>query len=111
MKRKVNLKIKKVKIKKDDTIISLLGRDRGKTGKVLRVDHKSGRVLVEGLNTVKRHVKSMQGVEGGIIDLAKSMQVSNLMLVCPKCKKPTRVSFKLNGEIKQRLCKKCGEAI
>lgn len=109
--RKLKMKSLKLKIKRGDQVQLLLGKDRGRSGKVLRVDPKAGRVLIEGLNTFKRHVKKMQGVEGGIIDIAKPVNISNVALVCPKCKKLTRVGFKIDGTSKLRICKKCKEVI
>lgn len=99
------------KIKKDDTVQILLGKDRGKTGKILRVSTKKNAVLVEGVNMYKRHIRKMEGHEGGIIEVTKPLDLSNVALVCPHCKKPTRVGFKVEGDTKVRVCKKCKEAI
>lgn len=100
-----------MKIKKDDTVQILLGKDRGKNGKVLRVDVKEGKVWVEGLNMYKRHVRKAGQHEGGIIEIAKPLNISNVILACPHCKKPTRVGYKIEGNVKTRLCKKCKEVI
>ena len=89
----------------------LLGKDRNKTGKVIRVLNKKGRVLVEGVNMYKRHVRKMGQTEGGIIEITKPVDASNLALVCPSCKKPTRVGFKSENNTKVRVCKKCKEVI
>lgn len=105
--KNLNVKIQNYKIKRGDLVKVLLGKDNGKEGKVLRVDHKSGKVTVEGVNMVKRHVRSMQGMEGGIVDLAKPLDISNIALICPNCKQVTRVGMKVNGDAKQRVCKKC----
>lgn len=95
------------KIKKGDNVQVLLGKDRGKTGAVEKVLIKENKVLVAGLNIVKRHVKRQGQIEGGIIDIVKPMNTSNVALVCPKCKKITRVGFSsVDGE-KKRICKKC----
>lgn len=96
------------KIKKDDTVKVIAGKDSGKNGKVLSVDRENGKVLVEGLNMVKKTVKkSNENQTGGIKDMEAYLNVSKVMLVCPKCKKETRVGFAiLNGE-KKRICKKC----
>ena len=99
------------KIKKGDNVQILLGKDNGKTGSVERVLTKDGRVLVNGINLFKRHVRKFQGIEGGIIDLPKSVNLSNVALVCPSCKKPTRVGFKITDDVKSRVCKKCGKEI
>lgn len=99
------------KIKKGDNVQLLLGKDNGKTGSVERVFAKTGKVLVQGVNQYKRHVKSQQGMEGGVITIGKPVDLSNVALVCPSCKKPTRVGFKIESEGKIRICKKCGKDI
>ncbi len=106
-----NLLVKNYKLKKNDEVMIMLGKDNGKTGKILDIDRKTGKVLVEGLNTFKRHVKSMQGIEGGIVNISKPVNISNVQIVCSKCKKTTRIGFKINGDVKQRICKKCKEVI
>jgi large subunit ribosomal protein L24 len=99
------------KIKKDDKVVILAGKDAGKTGKVDKVYSKDLKVLVEGINLVKRHVKGREGIEGGIIELRKPLDISNVALVCPNCNKPTRVGFDLTKGPKQRVCKKCQKVI
>ncbi len=106
-----NIKYQKSKIKKGDKVKVLLGKDRGKEGIVAYVLTKGGRVFVEGANIYKRHVKKMQGIEGGIIDLPKSMDVSNVALICPNCKKVTRVGYKKVGNDRLRICKKCKKEV
>lgn len=107
----------KIKIKKGDKVKILLGKDRGKEGSVELVLGKDDRVFVGGANLYKRHVKRMQGMEGGIIDLPKSLNVSNVGLICPNCKKVTRIGYKIekdakNGAVsKMRICKKCKKEI
>lgn len=103
-----------MKIKKGDNVQIMLGKERGKLGKVFRVMGKEGRAIVEGLNLYKKSVskKKLGGqTEGQIIEIAKSMNISNLMLVCPNCKKPTRVGFEIKDKEKLRICKKCKEVI
>lgn len=100
-----------MKIKKNDEVKVLIGKDHGKTGKVIRVFSKEDKVLVEGLNLSKRHIRKMGQTEGGIIDIAKSLNISNVALVCPACKKTTRVGAKIEGTSKYRMCKKCREVI
>lgn len=100
-----------MKIKKNDTVQILLGKDRGRTGKVQAVLGKKGRVLVEGVNVYKRHIRKMGGREGGILDINKPVDISNVALVCPVCKQTTRAGYKRNGETKVRICKKCGEEL
>ena len=99
------------KIKKGDNVQIILGKDRGKNGSVERVLGSGKRAIILGLNTVKRHVKKQGQVEGGVIDLSKSINISNLSVICPSCKKPTRVGFKTEGKEKFRICKKCKKEI
>lgn len=100
-----------LKIKKGDKVKIMLGKDRGKTGEIKFVLRKKKRVFVEGVNLYKRHVKKMQGTEGGIIDIPKSLNISNVILICPSCNKPTRVGYKIQGDMKLRICKKCKKEI
>lgn len=100
-----------MKIKKNDTVQIILGKDRGRTGKVLTVFGKEGKALVEGVNVYKRHIRKMGGREGGILDLNKPVNISNMALVCPSCKQVTRVGYKINGEEKMRICRKCQEVL
>lgn len=96
------------KIKKDDTVKVIAGRDVGKTGKVLAVNREKGKVLVEGVNIVKKTFKkTSENQAGGIKDIEAYLDISNIMLVCPKCKKDTRVGFVISGDDKKRVCKKC----
>ncbi len=101
-----------MKIIKGDIVLVQTGKDRGKTGKVVSVDIKSERAVVEGLNVYKKHVKpSKKYPQGGIIDKNVAMKASNLMIVCQGCKKAVRVSMKNSGKEKRRACKKCGEVL
>ena len=101
----------KIKLKKEDTVQVIAGKDAGKTGKVLRIDRNKGRVVVQGLNMVKKSVKpKSQQDKGGIIDIEAGLAVSNVMIVCKKCG-PTRIGFKIEGDTKRRVCRKCGEAL
>ncbi len=100
-----------MKLIKGDKVQLMLGKDAGKTGQVLRVFSKEGKVLVEGANMVKRHVKRMQGMEGGIVDVIKPVNISNVMMVCPNCEKLTRVGFEMKEGKKTRICKKCKKEI
>ena len=103
----------KLHVKTGDTVVLLTGDDkfRGKQGKVLEVSPKEGKVIVEGLNTVKKHVKPRKaGDPSGIIETESAIHASKVMLVCPKCNKPTRVGHKIYADGKKdRMCKKCGE--
>lgn len=95
-------------IKKNDQVKSITGKDKGKTGKVLRVFPEEGKIIVEGLNTVKKHSKPRkEGEKGQRIEVPGKMNVSNVMLVCAKCGKATRVGYKVVDKNKFRICKKC----
>ena len=102
-----------VHVKKDDQVIVISGKDKGAKGKVLMVDEKKGRVYVEGVNMVKKHQKARtQNDPSGIIEREGSIDASNVMIVCPKCGKATRVAKKVNEDgSKDRVCKKCGAVI
>jgi large subunit ribosomal protein L24 len=99
-------------IHRNDTVKVLTGSDRGKTGRVLRVFPDKGTVLVEHVRVVKKTVSSKQGqrTKGGIAEQESPINVSNVMLVCPNCG-PARVSFKLDGTSRVRVCKKCGQTL
>ena len=104
----------KMNIKTGDTVIILTGdkkTDRGKTGKVLEVSPKEGKVIVEGLNMVSKHVKARKaGDPSGIIKAESAIYACKVQVVCPKCKKPTRIAHKVYADGKKdRMCKKCGE--
>ena len=101
-----------MKIKKDDKVVVLAGKDKGKQGKVLIADPKGGKVVVEGVNVATKHQKPQgQGKEGGIIKIETPIYVCKVQLVCPKCGKGTRVGYKLADGKKVRVCKKCGAEI
>ena len=103
----------KVHVKTNDTVIVLSGKDKGRKGKVLQVSPKEGKVIVEGLNLVTKHVKPRrQGEQGGIVEAEAAMYASKVQLVCPKCGKATRIAHKiLDDGSKVRVCKSCGEEI
>ncbi len=99
----------KFHVKKDDTVMILTGKDKGKTGKILKVIPKKMRVIVEGVNIVKKHQKPTQAnPEGGIITKEAPIHVSNVLLFCPKCAKGVRTKKKIEGDKKVRVCVKCG---
>ena len=96
-------------IKRDDKVIVLSGKDKGKTGKVLVADPKALKVIVEGVNVATKHQKAQKkGQDGGIIKVETPIYVSKVQLVCPKCGKGTRVAYKIVDGKKVRVCKKCG---
>ena len=103
----------KMHVKKDDTVVLLTGNEkyRGKTGKVLEVSPKEGKVIVEGINIVSKHVKPRKaGDPSGIIKTEAAVYASKVQVVCPKCNKPTRVGTNIYADGKKdRVCKKCGE--
>jgi len=102
-----------MQMKKGDTVKVVAGKDAGKTGKVLKVIPDAKRLVVEGVNRVKKHQRPNRAIpQGGIQKIESSMDGSNVMLVCSKCKKPTRIGHKVLGsEEKVRVCKKCGEIL
>lgn len=100
-----------IKLKKEDSVRVIAGKERGKTGRVLRVDRVKGRVFLHGLNMVKKAVKKRsQNDRGGIIDIEGSIAVSDVMIICAKCG-PTRISYKIDADEKVRVCRKCGEPL
>lgn len=101
-----------MKLIKGDTVKIVRGKDSGKTGKVEVVYSKEAKVLVEGINQYKRHVKAkMQGQKSEIVTITKPLPISNVVLVCPNCKKPTRVGYKILKQDKTRICKKCNKEL
>ena len=104
---------KKVNVKKDDQVIVISGKDKGKKGKVLVVAPKDGKVIVEGINMATKHTKPRaQGQTGGIIQQECPIYASKIMLICPKCGKPARTGKKILDDGKKvRYCKKCLETL
>lgn len=103
----------KLKIKSGDTVLVQVGKDRGKTGKVLRVFPKVGRLIVEGRNIVKKHVRPRRaGEKGQRVEVPASMPVARVMMVCPSCQKATRVAVgRTPAGRRERRCKKCQAVI
>lgn len=104
------------KIKRGDTVLVISGNDRGLSGVVQRVSSVSERLVVAGINTVKKHQRPMRAgrtqVQPGIIEFEAPIHISNVMLVCPRCDQPTRVAFSRQEDgRKVRVCKHCGEAV
>lgn len=107
-----NLEVGKFLIRKGDMVQIIAGREKGKTGKVLRVLRGKNRIVIEKLNMVKRHTKPSQAnPQGGILEKEAPLHYSNTLLLCPKCNKGVRVGVKAKGESKARVCKKCGNEI
>ena len=100
-------------IRKNDIVRVMVGKEKGKVGRVLKVDRDAGRVIVEKVNMVKRHAKpGKTNPQGGIIEKEAPLAYSNLMIMCDRCNKPTRVSMSIgdSGE-KHRTCKRCGDVL
>lgn len=101
-----------MKLRKNDTVTVIKGKDKGKTEKIEKVFSDSGKVLVAGVNQFKRHLKSRgQGMASEIVTISKPLPVSNVALVCPSCKKLTRVGYAITKGEKTRICKKCKKEI
>jgi len=101
----------KVKIRKNDNVMITTGKDRGKTGRVLRIDRSAGRVVVEGLNMVKKAMRPKgQNQKGGISTIEAPLEMSNVQIVCKSCG-PTRIGYRMDSDRKVRFCRKCGEVL
>ena len=108
----------RVQLKKEDTVKVISGRDKGKTGRILRVDHETGRVLVEHVSMIKRHTRPnpSQQIKGGIAERESPIVASNVMIVCPSCNKATRIGHHVDhlpgGKSRRtRICRKCGQTL
>ena len=98
-------------MKRDDTVKIIKGKDRGKSARILRVDHEKRKVIVEGLNIVKKAIKpKKQSDKGGIKELEAPIAIANVMIVCKKCG-PTRIGYSVKEDKKSRICRKCGEQL
>lgn len=105
-----------MQVRTGDTVLVIAGRERGKTGRISRVIPKDDRVVVGGVNLVKRHLKPRPGVaQTGIVEKEAPLHRSNVMLICPTCNQPTRIGHRLHDEagetVKERVCKRCGEVV
>ena len=103
----------KLHVKTGDKVVVLSGTEKGKKGKILAVSPKEGKVIIEKVNLVSKHVKPRRmGETGGIVEAEGAMYASKVQIVCPRCGKPTRIAHKiLEDGSKERICKKCGEAL
>ena len=102
----------KSKIRKGDTVEVLAGKDKGKRGTVIRVNCKKETVLVSGVNIVKKAMrKKSQQDQGGIAEVEAPLNISNVGIVCKKCGKPVRIGYKIDGDKKVRVCRKCGDIL
>lgn len=100
-----------MKLHKNDIILVTTGKDNGKQAVVSKVFPKKGKILVEGINQYKKHVKPSQGRAGEIVTLSRPLDVSKVALICPKCKQPTRVGYRFQDDKKIRVCRKCDNDI
>ena len=101
----------KLRLKKDDNVQVIAGKEKGKTGRIIRVDRIKRRVIIQGVNMVKKNNKPRgQNDKGGIVDIEAPMDISNVMILCKKCG-PTRIGYAFDGDTKVRKCKKCGETL
>jgi large subunit ribosomal protein L24 len=119
----MNVSHGKLSIRKNDQVEVIAGREKGKTGKILKIDSKSGRVTVEKVNMVKRHTKPTQTNAGGIVEKELPLHYSNVLLLCPKCNRGVRHGHKMVEKTgtkgskgtasskKIRVCKRCGESL
>lgn len=100
-------------LRRNDTVKVMTGKDRGKTGKILRVEPAQERAIIEGINVVKRHLRqTKQDQAGGIVDRPAPVRLCNVQLVCPRCNRPTRLGVtRPDGERKVRRCKRCNEPV
>jgi len=97
-----------MKIKKGDSVKILAGKDRGKSGKVLRVMSDTGRIAVEGVNTVSKRMRPTKaGQKGQVVVVARPLPIPRVAVICPSCKAATRIGYKVNGSSKVRICRKC----
>ena len=96
-------------VRKNDTVMVITGKDSGKRGRVLKVLPEKNRVIVEGLNIIKRHTRPnpQRNIKGGIVEREGSMHASNVQIVCPECGKITRVGHRVQNDRKVRICRKC----
>ena len=97
-----------MKIKKGDNVLVIAGKDKGRVAKILRSLPKEGKVLVEGVNIKQKHIKpKKQGEKGQVVKVPAPLDVSDVKFLCPKCSKATRLGYKIDGDKKTRICKKC----
>ena len=101
-----------MKLLKGDLVLITAGKDKGRTGKITKSLPKEQKVLVEGINLKKKHVRpKKEGEKGQVVDIPSAMDVSNVKVICPKCGKATRVGYTIDKDIKNRICKKCKQVI
>lgn len=101
-----------MKLRKGDKVQMTVGRDKGKTGAIIRVFPATAQVLVENIGVVKKHTKpGGKNPRGGILDIAKPVSAAKVALICPSCNKPTRIGYQINKTVKERVCRKCNATV
>lgn len=101
-----------MKVKRGDTVLIIAGKEKGKTGKIEKIGHDASLVTVEGANIYKRHTKpSRRNPHGGIMDIPRPLNASNVMVVCQHCSKASRIGIKETEKGKLRICRRCGESV
>ena len=101
-----------MKVKKGDLVLITAGKDKGRTGKITKAFPKALKILVEGINLKKKHVRpKKEGEKGQIVDIPAALDISNVKIICSKCGKATRVGYTIDKDIKKRICKKCKQEI
>ena len=101
----------KTKLKKEDLVQVISGKEKGKQGKIVRIDRDKNRAIIQGINMVKKAMKKKsQNDRGGIIEIEAPIRLCNMMIMCKKCG-PTRLGYKIEGDAKKRVCRKCGEVL
>lgn len=101
-----------MRLRKGDSVIVIKGKDKGRKGKIEKIFPKTNKILIPGINVYKKHARQQsERKPGGIIEIVKPLSVSNVVLFCPKCKKPTRVGYQIDKSGKRRICRKCQSLI
>ena len=101
-----------MKVKKGDNVLIIAGKDKGRTAKIIKSFPKDLKILVEGINLKKKHVRpKKEGEKGQVVAIPAALDISNVKVICPKCGKATRIGYKTEGEVKNRICKKCKQII
>lgn len=101
-----------MKVKKGDNVLIIAGKDKGRTGKIMKSFPKDLKVLIEGINLKKKHVRpKKEGEKGQVVDIPAPLDISNIKIICPKCGKATRIGYSIEGDNKNRICKKCKSQI
>lgn len=101
-----------MKVKKGDNVLIIAGKDKGRTGKIMKALPKELKILVEGINLKKKHVRpKKEGEKGQVVEIPAPLDVSDIKIICPKCGKATRIGYRTEGEVKNRVCKKCKQII